>query len=139
MGFDEMCLTIIKSGMKPVVRPWMKIPRAAHSHIILMDSLPKLRTPGGAIINKYLLQRIGELDFWNEWEGFASINHNVTVYDARTSEWEFPAHPGIKRSSDTYNPVQNAGDRIVLKDGSVYVVYGFNHKDGSASIYFNTK
>jgi hypothetical protein len=89
-----------------------------------------------------------ELDFWNEVRGFfvANENNGVIVHDI--PKFELPTEDGVRyidateRDPDSitswvYSPV--VGDRIVTSDYKVYVVIGFNHHDGSASVYGNIR
>lgn len=145
-----MIKSLLYSATMPMTEEWMKIPRVVFrsrggwcpGHIILMDNMPDIEISGSGIFPepnpqpRYLTRQIGELDFWNEWIGFAFVNRNIPVYDARTSEWEFPVYSHLLKPDKGY-PVQNAGDRIVLKNGSVHIVYGFNLPSGRADIYFD--
>ena len=145
-----MIKSLLYSAVMPVTEEWMKIPRivfrsrggCCSGHIILMDDVPDVTVIGSGVFPtpapqpRYLTHQIGGLDFWNEWMGFAYVNRDVPVYDARATSWEFPAYSQFKKPERDY-PVQNAGDRIVLKNGSVHIVYGFNLPSGRADIYLD--
>ncbi|MCM1221255.1 MAG: hypothetical protein NC548_42930 [Lachnospiraceae bacterium] len=127
---------ILERALAPVDYPWMRCPVVGcrngfgrpmtRTHVIFMDDVP----------DRYIVRKIGELDFWNEWEGFVLMNKDRPFYDCRKSDWEIPVPEGVELNHPQWSTVQAVGDRVVTKDGSVYVVYGFNLADGGAEIYF---
>jgi hypothetical protein len=118
--------------------------------IHVFNELPVIKHNDGIRADqpRYIVREDKELDFWNEVRGFfvANGNRGVMVYDL--PKFELPTEDGVRyidateRDPDSitswaYNPV--VGDRIVTSDYKVYVVIGFNHHDGSASVYGNVR
>ena len=118
------------------------------TRIHIFNELPMIKFDDEFRANmpKFIVREDGELDFWNEIRGYFVANEKGGVIVHDMPKFELPAEDGVRyidatnRDLDSvtgwaYNPV--VGDRIITSDYKIYVVIGFNHHDGSASVYGN--
>lgn len=128
---QDLCNEIILSALEPTKLDLGCVSRLNFAGyptaVILVDDVETIRKK-----QKLFLNKVAELDFWNEWEGFFLINYNSgNVIDARSSKWEIP-YLAEKEIKDTWDPEFTGswygicvGDLILTKEGKLYTVYGY--------------